>query len=104
MILPVQLKRLERDLEIHWDDGSIHRIPFRIIRNACPCATCREKASATSKPSSGNLPVLSAAEARPLVIEKMEPAGNYGYHIAFSDGHSSGLFPIELLWNLGIAS
>ena len=51
------------------------------------------------KPKSASLalPVLSAAEARPIEIVSMTPAGNYGYKIAFSDGHSSGIYSFELL-------
>jgi DUF971 family protein len=31
----------------------------------------------------------------------MRPIGNYAYAIAFSDGHSSGIFSLELLRRLG---
>jgi len=31
----------------------------------------------------------------------MRPAGNYAYTIAFSDGHSSGIYSLELLRQLG---
>ena len=53
------------------------------------------------KPTSMALPVLSAAEARPIEIEWMAPAGNYGYKVAFSDGHSSGIYSFELLRSIG---
>jgi len=88
-------------IQIHWSDGSANRWTAAELRKACPCATCREKRKAvepakmSSKPIS--LPVLSAQEARPLRIESMSPAGSYAYNIAFSDGHSSGLYPMRLL-------
>ncbi|TWU45298.1 hypothetical protein Q31b_04690 [Novipirellula aureliae] len=88
-------------IQIHWSDGSINRWTAAELRKACPCATCREKRNAieqdkrSSKPVS--LPVLSAQEARPLRIESMSPVGSYAYNIAFSDGHSSGLYPMRLL-------
>ena len=47
------------------------------------------------------LPVLTSQQARPLAIEKMHPVGTYAYAIAFSDGHSSGLFTYEFLRQLG---
>ncbi len=53
-------------------------------------------------PAAANLlPVLSTAEARPLTIAKMEPVGNYAYSIAFSDGHDTGIYTLELLRQLG---
>ena len=48
-----------------------------------------------------SLPVLSAAEARPLVIEDMKPVGSYAYTIAFSDGHNTGIYTLEHLRELG---
>ena len=53
------------------------------------------------KPKSLALPVLSLAESRPIEIASMTPAGNYGYKIAFSDGHSSGIYSFELLRSIG---
>jgi len=29
-----------RALLIEWDDGAVHRIPFDVLRRACPCAAC----------------------------------------------------------------
>lgn len=105
MNLPVRLsKNDQRELEILWNDDFLQRIPVRLLRAACPCATCREKASSeSSKPEAASLslPVISAAEARPLEILSMKPVGHYAYQIRFSDGHSSGLFTLELLREIG---
>ncbi len=29
-----------RALLIEWDDAAVHRIPFEVLRRACPCAAC----------------------------------------------------------------
>jgi DUF971 family protein len=47
------------------------------------------------------LQVLSAAETVPLAVSQMRPVGNYAYNINFSDGHSSGLFTMDLLREIG---
>lgn len=93
-------------LLIQWSDGQTREYSFRELRDACPCATCREKRNAPDEPPvSGqkmmSLPVLSAAEARPLVVEDMKPVGNYAYTIAFSDGHNTGIYTLEHLRELG---
>ena len=36
-----------------------------------------------------------------MTIAGMEPVGNYAYSIAFSDGHDTGIFTMELLHDLG---
>jgi DUF971 family protein len=102
---PTSITRDEAgSIRIVWDDGYESQWTTIQLRKACPCATCREKhradaakdeAGPASKPM--GLPIISAAEARPLKIESMRPVGNYAYNIAFSDGHNSGLFTFKML-------
>lgn len=99
-IQPTQLSRSDSGaIVIRWDDQTeTVWTPFQ-LRTACPCATCREKkrAAETAPVKPKTLPVISAAEAKPLRIEAMRPVGNYAYNIAFSDGHDSGLFTLAML-------
>lgn len=101
-VIPIRLEKTDqRELLIEWSDGMEQRIPFRRLRDACQCATCREKAKADEPAQPrGMLPVLSAAEAQPLDLVGMQPAGNYGYSIQFSDGHGTGIYSLELLRSL----
>ena len=34
-------------------------------------------------------------------IKAMKPVGNYAYGIAFSDGHDTGIYTLEILRSLG---
>src|SRR5262245_22875021 len=86
-------------LRITWSDGQVREYLFRELRDQCPCATCRDKrANDLSAPL---LPILSAAEARPLAILGMRPVGSYAYAIDFSDGHNTGIYTIESLREMG---
>jgi DUF971 family protein len=105
---PTELRRVAaNEIEIAWSDGATLRYRAQLLRDACPCATCREHRGEggmeklSGPPQSLGLPVLSAAEARPLTIDNLRPVGNYAYNIAFSDGHRSGLFTLELLRRIG---
>lgn len=89
----------ENRLLIDWSDGQRRRYRVRALRDACPCATCREKRSQPSDPM--QLPTLTMAEAQPLRILGMKPLGNYAYGIHFSDGHDTGIYTFELLRELG---
>ncbi len=101
-VLPTQLERMpNNELLITWSDGGRRTYTPRELRDQCPCATCREQRSAPALQGSNLLPVLSAAEARPLTIEGMRPVGNYAYAIRFSDEHDSGIFTFPLLLELG---
>jgi DUF971 family protein len=100
-IHPTKLELTAGDrLRIAWSDGQVREYAFRELRDACPCATCREKRKATPPPAT-QLPIITAAEAQPLRITAMEPVGNYAYSIHFSDGHNTGIYTLESLRELG---
>jgi DUF971 family protein len=84
-------------LVMEWSDGQRRTYTAKELRDRCPCASCRDK---RSQPSS-LLPVLTPQETRPLTIVDMQPVGNYAYGIMFSDGHSTGIFTLESLREMG---
>jgi DUF971 family protein len=106
-VQPIGLSLVEANrLQIKWSDGQLREYSVRELRDACPCASCREKRNAPAEPEKSgqammSLPVLSAAEARPLAIEGMKPVGSYAYTIAFSDGHGTGIYTLDHLRELG---
>ncbi len=96
---PTEIKRLDGGrLAIAWSDGQRRVYGVRELRDACPCATCREKRSA---PAPSLLTILKPEEARPLTILGMKPVGNYAYSIEFSDTHDTGIYTFTLLRQLG---
>jgi DUF971 family protein len=91
----------EGRLQITWSDQQQRSYSAKELRDACPCATCREKRTAAQNEPAPLFQVLTPEEARPLKIEGMRPVGNYAYGIAFSDGHDTGIYTLELLRELG---
>jgi DUF971 family protein len=101
MIHPTALKLTDDNrLLITFSDNVTRTYRVRELREACPCATCREKRSAPPADPFA-LPLLSKVELEPLRINGMQPVGNYAYTISFSDGHDTGIFTFELLRELG---
>ncbi|RMF36987.1 MAG: DUF971 domain-containing protein [Planctomycetota bacterium] len=102
-IVPQSIERLSPTrIAVVWSDGMRTTYEANRLREACPCATCREKRQAKESPGQSlALPVLSKAEAQPVAIQRMTPVGNYAYNIAFSDGHDSGIYVFEYLYGLG---
>lgn len=86
-------------LVIAWSDGPARHYSVRQLRDACPCATCREKRS--QPPPAALLPILTPQEARPLTLVDVTPIGSYAYALAFSDGHDTGIYTLEALRELG---
>ena len=85
---------LQQRLVIQWSDGSRRVYDVAELRRSCPCATCRteREAAAADAPAAGG---------PPIEIRQMSPVGNYAYKIAFSDNHSTGIYPLPLLRQLG---
>lgn len=99
---PATLKGDEHALTIEWRDGVKHRIPWSLLRKACPCATCRIERQKPAPPEDDDLlPVISPAEAGPIRGNAMRAVGNYAYGVNFSDGHNTGIYSLDLLRQLG---
>jgi len=97
--VPRSIRRLEQGgIEVAWSDGAVAAYSPRLLRDACPCATCREQRVVPAAPAL--LPVLRPEEVAPLTIAGMQPVGQYAYSIAFSDGHSSGIYTLDYLREL----
>lgn len=91
----------EQQLVIEWSDGMRRRYLVKDLRASCPCATCREKRNAPP-PEANPLQLLpSGPRPNELQIQAMSPMGNYAYSVEFNDGHDTGIYPLELLLELG---
>lgn len=101
--VPVSLKGDAEALVLTWNDGVTHTLPWRLLREACPCATCRAEEN-TPPADPDALPVISAAETQPLRGLGMKQVGNYAYGIQFSDGHTTGIYSVDYLRRLGEAA
>ena len=88
-------------LRVDWSDNTARAYRPRDLRDASPDALTREKHSAQSSKPTNELTVLSPEELAPLSIKGMNPVGHYAYQIVFSDGHDSGIFTYEYLYQLG---
>jgi DUF971 family protein len=96
---PVSLKRVDDGLSIEWSDGVITFATWRHLRANCPCAACIEERAKPPDP----FRILSPqeVEAGPPQPVAMKPIGYYAYQITWNDGHSTGIYPVERLRQLG---
>ena len=97
---PLAIRRREDGgIEIDWSDGTKSGYSPQLLRDACPCATCREKRTV---PADKNpLQVLQPSDVVEMAVSTMEPVGQYAYKVFFSDGHDSGIYTLEYLHELG---
>lgn len=85
-----------RALVIEWSDGAGSRIPFDVLRRACPCATCRGEAGYAGRFASD--PSLHPGEDE---LADISLVGAYGLNVVWADGHSTGIYTFDHLRRLG---
>jgi len=86
------LHTASRVLEIEFDDGAKFRLPFEFLRVNSPSADVRGHG-----PGQETLQVGKKS----VTITSLEPIGHYAIKPSFSDGHDSGIYSWEYLYELG---
>lgn len=81
-----------RVLEISFSDGASFRIPFELMRVYSPSAEVQGHGPGQETLQTGK---------RDVVLEALEPVGNYAVQPRFSDGHDTGIFSWDYLYFLG---
>ena len=81
-----------RVLEVRYSDGANFRIPFELLRVYSPSAEVQGHGPGQEVLQTGK---------RAVGITTIEPVGNYTIKPFFSDGHESGLYTWEYLYQLG---
>jgi DUF971 family protein len=80
-------------LRAAFDDGAAFEIPFELLRVESPSAENKGHGGATKPP-----PVTGKAN---VGVTRAEPVGRYAVRIVFDDGHDTGLYSWDLLYDLG---
>ncbi len=87
---PTEVRRLaeSRELRLVWSDGHQAEYPYDYVRGYCPCAGCQ-----------GHTPSEIRYQPPAAAVEpwRIEPVGNYGISIQWSDGHATGIYRFDFL-------
>ncbi len=89
----IKLHQKSRILDITFSDGKTFQFPCEFLRVYSPSAEV-----------SGHGPgqeVLQTGK-KMVGIVKIEPVGNYAIQLNFTDGHNTGLYSWDLLYNFGL--
>lgn len=92
--LTIEDHRASGLLVITWADGSRSRLTHALLRSRCRCAACEQQRR------HGDAPPVAAPGVR---LDRIEPIGDQGLNLGFSDGHARGIFPWAYLRELGAA-
>ncbi len=89
----IKLHQKSRVMEITFSDGACFHLPFELLRVFSPSAEVRGHSAGQEVLQTGK---------RNVDISAIEPVGNYGVKPVFSDGHDTGLYSWDMLYNLGV--
>ncbi len=81
-----------RTLEVGFSDDATFRIPFELMRIYSPSAEVQGHGPGQEVLQTGK---------REVELVELQPVGNYAVQPTFSDGHSSGIYSWDLLYELG---
>lgn len=90
----INLHQQSRVLEIEYDDGAKFELPCEYLRVFSP--------SADVKGHGPGQEVLQVGKEN-VNIKEIEPVGNYAIKLIFDDGHCTGLYTWDYLYELGEA-
>jgi DUF971 family protein len=89
----IRLHQKSRVLEVAFDDGRNFRLPYEYLRVFSPSAEVRGHGPGQE--------VLQAGK-RDIEIRHVEPVGSYAIQPTFSDGHATGIYSWDYLYQLGV--
>ena len=104
---PQQVKRLGTEgLEITWSDDCRHQISSKTLRQNCPSAVslARRGDDSHSKPLTSkkkSLKVIEHSIDEELKLEQIWSVGNYAIGMRWADGHDTGIYTFDFLYELG---
>ncbi len=88
----LKLRRSSRLLEATFSDGSVFELPAEYLRVYSPSAEVTGHGVGEGVLVTGK---------RDVNIERIEPVGRYAVKLVFDDGHDTGLYNWETLYELG---
>ncbi|HWT39272.1 MAG TPA: DUF971 domain-containing protein, partial [Paraburkholderia sp.] len=87
----VVVHAVSRVLELQYANGNSYRVPFELMRVYSPSAEVRGHGPGQETLQTGK---------REVAITALEGVGNYALQPTFSDGHNTGIYSWDLLWDL----
>lgn len=77
-----------RRLMLTWSDSHRSEIDYDTLRGFCPCAACQGHTSTE---------VVFHPPRQSVDLISIQPVGNYGLSLLFSDGHGTGIYRFDFL-------
>ena len=97
--LNIVADRARRVLTITWGDGRDGYYSFAGLRAVCPCVLCQGGHANMGQPADKLL--LRRAQDDDLNLDAITPVGTYAVQFRWNDGHDSGIYTWDYLYEAG---
>ncbi len=97
MVRPGSVELGEQRVRIDWSDGHSSVFSNVSLREACPCALCKGEVSPMGGRRSFRVLQDISADVKATAFTRV---GLYALSFAWSDGHSTGIYPYDYLLSL----
>lgn len=97
--LNIVADRARRVLTITWGDGRDGYYSFAGLRAVCPCVLCQGGHANMGQPADKLL--LRRAQDDDLNLDAIIPVGTYAVQFRWNDGHDSGIYTWDYLYEAG---
>jgi DUF971 family protein len=84
------------ELALSWSDGVEQFLSLEKLRRTCPCAVCNGEPDVMGR---GDAPARNY-KAGSFDLKGYDFVGGYGLNLKWADGHSTGIYPYQLLRSL----
>jgi DUF971 family protein len=88
----IRLNRIDKSLDVSFDDGARFAIPAELLRVESPSAEVQGHSPEQKQLVAGR---------RHVRIVGIEAVGNYAVRLTFDDRHDTGIYSWEYLYKLG---
>jgi DUF971 family protein len=89
----ITLHQKSRVLEVAFADGKRFRLPCEFLRVYSPSAEVRGHGPGQEVLQTGK---------KDVEVTRIEPVGSYAVQLFFSDGHDTGIYSWDLLYDYGV--
>jgi DUF971 family protein len=89
----IKLHKVSRMLEVSFDDGKTFKLPFEFLRVYSPSAEVRGHGPGQEVLQTGK---------KDVDVAHIEPVGHYAVRLDFSDGHNTGIYSWDYLYESGL--
>ena len=89
----IRLAKSKSLLDVRFDNGKRFSLSAELLRVESPSAEVQGHGAGQKTTPAGK---------RDILISSIEPVGNYAIRIGFSDGHNTGIFSWNTLYDFGL--